>query len=42
MIHAARPGQPYTGNEAGTQVDHPLIDSRNVGIGVEHGNTIGE
>jgi len=38
MVYGRRPGQPYAGNEAGTEVDHPAIDSRYVGVGVEHGN----
>ncbi len=42
MIYLFFPGQPYTGNEARTQIDHPSIDSRHVGVRVEHGNNIGE
>jgi hypothetical protein len=34
MVYGRRPGQPYTGNEAGTEVDLHSIDSRHVGIGV--------
>jgi hypothetical protein len=25
VIYVRRPGQPFTSNEAGTQIDHPLI-----------------
>jgi hypothetical protein len=32
MIYVRCPGQPYTGNEAGTQIDHPFINSRHVGV----------
>jgi hypothetical protein len=28
--------QPDTGDEARTQVHHPPVDSRHVGVGVEH------
>ena len=33
-------GEPYAGNEAGTQVDHPSIDSRYVRVRVEHEHSI--
>jgi hypothetical protein len=42
MIDGFLPGQPYAGNEARTQIDHPSIDSRHVRVWVEHGNSIGE
>ena len=42
MVYVRLPGQPYAGNKAGTQIDHPFVDSRNVRIWVEHGNSIGE
>jgi hypothetical protein len=32
---ACLPGEPYAGNEAGTQIDHPSIDSREVRVWVE-------
>jgi hypothetical protein len=40
MIYVLLPGQSYAGNKAGTEVDHPVIDSWHVGIGVEHGDSI--
>lgn len=42
MIYLRRPGQPYARNEAGSQVDHPFIDSRQMGVRVEHETSIGE
>ncbi len=42
MIYLLLPGKAYAGNEARTQVDHPLVDSRHVGVRVEHGNSISE
>jgi hypothetical protein len=42
MIDVCLPGQPDTGNEAGSEIDHTLIDSRQVGVWVEHENSIGE
>ena len=40
--YALLPGQPYAGDEAGTQIDHPFVDSRYVCVWVEHWNSIGE
>ena len=42
MVYMRLPGQPYACNEAGSEIDHPLVDSRDVGAWVEHGNSIGE
>ena len=42
MVHMRLRGEPYACNEAGPEIDHPFIDSRDVDIGVEHGNSIGE
>jgi hypothetical protein len=33
-VYLLVPGQPYSSNETGTQIDHALIDSRDVGIWV--------
>jgi hypothetical protein len=40
MVYMRRSGQPNASNEARTQIDHPSMDSRNVRVWVEHGNSI--
>jgi hypothetical protein len=41
MIYLPLPGDPNAGDEAGTQIDHPSIDSRQVSVWVEHGTSKG-
>ena len=41
-VHLSLPGQPYAGDEAGTEIDHSTVDTGHVGVRVKHGTIAGE